>query len=85
MKRIYRYEVPVDDRWHDVPCAWPVLAVGCRREDAVEFWAHPAQGDTPAHRLRVYGTGHPIDDDTQYVGTAVTPGGDLVWHLMMKW
>ena len=29
----------------------------------------------------VEGTGHPIPDDHEYVGTAHTHGGMMVWHI----
>ena len=82
--RIYRYEVPVDDRWHIFKCG-PPLHVACRNPDVVEFWARPRNEDTdefvdPQH-FRVYGTGQEIPDEVRYVGTAIEPGGSLVWHL----
>lgn len=68
--RIYRYQVPVDDRWHTFHCG-PPLHVGCRDADIVEFWAYPASTDEfeDEQRLRVYGTGHDIPDEALYVGT----------------
>jgi hypothetical protein len=85
-QRIYRYEVPVDDRWHIFTCE-PPLWVGCRNHGFVEFWAYPAQetgdsGITDAQHLRVYGTGHEMPDELRHVGSTMTPDGALVWHLM---
>lgn len=81
--RIYRYEVPVDDRWHIIRSG-PPLHVACRQLDTVEFWA-PSHDDTVGsgeeRHFRVYGTGHEIPDGVLYVGTAIAPGGSLVWHL----
>jgi hypothetical protein len=79
-KRIYRYLVPVDDQWHDQDFDGEVLAVNCRRLDAVEFWA--VEGGIVPRCFRVVGTGHPMPEDARYVGTAVTPDGSLVWHLV---
>lgn len=84
MSRIYRYEVPVDDEWHAIECS-PALHVDCRELTVVEFWAHPAPEGTKARKFRVYGTGQEIDKAAMYVGTALAPGGGLVWHLMAKW
>lgn len=79
--RIFRFEVPVDDRWHEITgCSTP-LHVGCRDPRVVEFWAWQ-RDDLPARHLRVYGTGHPIPDGTHYRGTATAPGGGLIWHLV---
>lgn len=79
--QIFRFEVPVDDQWHDIPgCSTP-LHVACRHADTVEFWAW-RRDDLPARRLRVFGTGHLIPDGTHYRGTTIAPGGRLVWHLI---
>ncbi|MBD9721966.1 hypothetical protein PV755_09505 [Streptomyces caniscabiei] len=78
---VYRFEVPVDDRWHEIPACSTPLHVDCRDPRIVEFWAW-RRDDLPAWHLRVYGTGQPIPDGTKYRGTALAPGGHLVWHLI---
>lgn len=83
-KRIYRYEVPVDDCWHIIRSGKP-LHVACRQLDTVEFWAASPDdmaGSGEERHFRVYGTGHPMPDALTYVGTALAPGGHLVWHLV---
>lgn len=85
--RIFRYEVPVDDRWHplDVPDPCQIVQVGCRRRDVVEFWAISV-GSTWPRQFRVVGTGQPFDlNEDVYKGTAVVPEGDLVWHLTERY
>jgi hypothetical protein len=81
--RIFRYEVPVDDRWHEFELSGDVLAVGCRTPTLVEFWARHSD-DTPpvTRRFGVVGTGHPLPDNARHRGTVVAPGGHLVWHLL---
>lgn len=81
---IFRYEVPVDDAVHE---HWlspgPVLAVGCRDRTVVEFWTvYDPDTAGNARRFLVVGTGHPLPRRWTYVGTAVAPGGALVWHLI---
>lgn len=83
--RIYRYEVPVDDKWHTIKDVSPALHVACRELDTVEFWAHPVEQSVRVRAFRVYGTGHDIPPEAMYVGTALAPSGQLVWHLMAKW
>ena len=78
---IFRYEVPVDDRWHIFRCE-PPLWVGCRDYGFVEFWAYPAEDAMDVQHLRVYGTGHEMPDELRHVGSTMTPDGALVWHLM---
>lgn len=83
-QRIFRYEVPVDDRWHEIELrgGYP-LHVAARRRDVVEFWAHydESQPVVEKRRFIVVGTGHPLPAaPTVYHGTALA--GALVWHLL---
>jgi hypothetical protein len=82
VKAIYRYEVPVDDLAHRLMVAGPVLAVGCRRPDVVEFWALHDSAVTWYRWFQVFGTGQTLPEVVKYLGTAVAPGGQLVWHLL---
>jgi len=79
--RVFRYEVPVDDSWHEVRLSGPVVHVACRdgNPDVVHFWALADVGTTFTARMRVFGTGHDVPLDTVYRGTA--SAGPLVWHL----
>lgn len=79
---IYRYEVPVDDRWHPLQLSGEVLHVDCRNARVVELWAMHHEGPKAVRSFRVYGTGHPLPDGVDYIGTAIAPGGQLVWHLV---
>ena len=79
--QIFRYEVPVDDRWHEIAGCGTPLHVDCRDPWTVEFWAWQRE-DLPARRFRVFGTGQLIPDGTHYRGTTIAPGGQLVWHLI---
>lgn len=83
-ERIYRYEVPVDGRWHDITMAGAgTLRVGCRNVHVVEFWTtHDDVSVEEVRRFRVVGTGEPMPDGARWWGTAVAPGGRLVWHLV---
>lgn len=81
-RAIYRYEVPVDDAWHRVDVSGPILHVDSRDVATVEVWAWHEGQSTAGRELRVFGTGQPIPEGAKYVGTAIPPGGHLVWHLM---
>lgn len=81
MRRIFRYEVPVNGSIYR-HAAGPIHAVGCRELEVVEFWAL-ADPDAPKRSFIVVGTGHPLPDGVVHVhGAAVAPGGQLVWHLI---
>lgn len=86
MRRVLRWEVPVNDQWHDI--GWgKVVLVDARSFGTVEVWTeeHMAEATRPA---RVFGTGHPIespnDDPTavEHVGSCFdTQTKRLVWHV----
>lgn len=84
-RRILRYEVPVDGRWHRIDGALAPLHVGCRKTEVVEFRAWERPDDPTPADYRIYGTGHPIDADTvQYVGTTPDADNRLIWHLVRR-
>lgn len=84
-RSVYRYEIPVDDQWWFIELSGPIIHVATREARCVEIWA--LTGDEPkARSFRVFGTGQPLPDDNKpdclaHVGSAVVPGGALVWHL----
>lgn len=82
--RIFRYQVPVDDQVHVIDLNGNPYHVGCRDPEQVEFWAIHRDGvPTKARRFLVVGTGHELPPEPRRVwGTAVAPGGALVWHLI---
>lgn len=84
MSTVYRYGVPVDDLAHRFELSGPIVHVGTRRADVVEFWAVADKSAAQVIRwFQVIGTGHAIPEPAKgVVGTAVVPGGALVWHLV---
>jgi hypothetical protein len=79
--RVYRYQVPVDDRAHTLTLTGPIRHVAARQPDIVEVWAeHFENAPATARTLQAYGTGHPIPAGATWIGTALAPHG-LVWHL----
>lgn len=82
---IHRYEVPVDDRWHELRLSGAVLHVACRRFDVVELWALHSNGPELRRAFRAVGTGQPLPDEpTRHVGSALAAEGRLVWHVMER-
>lgn len=77
---IYRYQVPIDDRWHEFCLSGAILHVASRGPDAVDVWAYNSGGPEIARMLRVFGTGHPLPEGLRYVGTAIAE--PFVWHVM---
>ena len=82
-RRIFRYEVPVDDQWHVHALSGPIVHVGCRKPSVVEFWAFATNGPTVDRAFCAFGTGQPLPPAAaRHVGTVFAAGGALVWHLM---
>lgn len=82
MQRVLRWEVPVDDGWHEIG-AGRVVEVAARAHhqrpgDLVEVWTledfpGTSTADLCRRSVTVIGTGHPAPLDTEYLGTAVVP------------
>lgn len=82
MQRVLRWDVPVDDEWHEIG-AGRVVEVAARAHrkrpgDLVEVWTledHPgtSTADLPKRSVVVVGTGHPAPLDSEYLGTAIVP------------
>ncbi len=81
---VFRYEVPVDDAWHDITLSGPIMHVASRNGNVstVHFWALAGAGTPYTAKLRVFGTGHEVPLDAVYRGTAIAE--PLVWHLFEK-
>jgi hypothetical protein len=82
MDEIWRYVVPVDDRWHELVLSGAILHVASRRADEVDVWALSSGGPEVAREFRVFGTGHPLPEGVTHRGTALD--GPYVWHLMER-
>lgn len=82
MNRVLRYEVPVDDRWHALNLLGDIMHVATRRADVVELWVLDVDA-LVTREFRVFATGEqmPTGLHLRHVGTAIVPGGALVWHL----
>lgn len=81
MRKVFRYEVPVDDNWHKVSLtSAPVYVAG--DVNTVEFWAESLD-NVPATDMYfiVVGTGHVVPNGARYVGTCPRLPNGIVWHL----
>lgn len=83
---MFRYTVPIDDRAHAVPLSGDPVAValadGGWGDACVEFWAESTEGAAQANRaFQAFGTGHPLPEEAEYVGTCTRTPQGLVFHL----
>jgi hypothetical protein len=84
--RIFRYPLPITDSVRiDMPAGAEPISVGPPRNGAedLDMWAIVDPNSPAAPRtFLVVGTGNPIPDGcARFVGTVVTHGGALVWHV----
>lgn len=85
-RRVYRYELPVDDAWHELLLTSPPHHVAARDPRTVELWAlHDDDAPELVMSFRVVGTGQELPvPATRIVGTALAAGGSLVWHVVQR-
>jgi hypothetical protein len=83
-RAILRQTIPVDDQWHILSLRGPIVHVATRGEDYVEVWfIEDSETKAEDRAFRVIGTGQLLAPAlARHVGTAITPSGRFVWHLM---
>ena len=84
MKTIWKYELPMqEDVYLQMPEGAEVLSVG-EQHGRLCLWALVDDNAcTEGRAFSIRGTGYPADGvETQtHIGTVVTAGGALVWHV----
>lgn len=81
-RRVLKWTVPVDDEWHPIGSG-PVVLAACQfGVDAVQVWTDEHDdGNVLRRNARIYGTGHELPPFGQHLGSVMTVGGALVWHV----
>ncbi len=83
-RKMYRYEVPIDDQAHIFALTGgPVAVAASSNEGPVEFWAEHDWRKEPGkpRAFQVFGTGHPLPESARWAGTCQRTASGLVWHL----
>jgi hypothetical protein len=82
---VYRFEVPVDGKWHRHWVNGSILHVASRRPDIVEFWAqHSTTADLYSREFIVVGTGQELPDVAGWLHAGSCLSGPYVWHLIQR-
>lgn len=88
MRRVFKYDIPLTRATFDMPDGARIVHVACQHDaSSVQLWAEVDDATlTRRRQFHIFGTGHPIPEDTGgrefiHVGTAIAPGGALVWHV----
>jgi hypothetical protein len=79
-RRMFRYEIPVDDRAHEFKLTGSPVAVATPDLGTVEFWAEHDGAASATRAFRVFATGQPLPDGARWAGTCPRIRG-IVWHL----
>ena len=78
MKTVYKYSLR-SRASVELPAGAVVLHVGLDPQGQGAFWAFvDTDNDTETRRFVVTGTGHPVPDGLEFLGTYVE--GPFVWH-----
>ena len=81
--RVLRWSVHVDDKFHPIGSGKVVLVACQYGPSVVQVWTE--EKDEPVMRsAMVIGTGDDAPDFTEHVGSALTAGGSIVWHVYAK-
>jgi len=85
MKTIYKYRVPMPGP-ADIRMPQGAIVLSFQTQNGAPFiWALVDEDEPVAVKeLRMYGTGHPVEDvgSLKFIGT--TQQGPFVWHLFEK-
>lgn len=84
MKRVLKWNVPVDDRRHEVGAGRVVhVAAQYGDVDILQLWTEEETEEVALIEAQVFGTGHEYPDNGVAVGTVLVHGGELVWHVVV--
>jgi len=87
-RKIYKYILEVtDEQIKELPAGAEFLHVGIQGSypSSIQLWAIvDPSADPEQRRFIIHGTGHPVARSlhaSAHIGTVITPGGHLVWHV----
>lgn len=74
-----------DEQVFSTPAGVSLCHVGAQNDlPTIWFECEPGGAFSTEQVFRVFGTGHEVPGGWMYVGTAITHGGALVWHVFKK-
>lgn len=84
-RRILKWPIPVDDQRHPIGSG-AVVHVACQHHPGVvEVWTDEPDADhVDITSAQVYGTGQPLPELDEVLGTALVLDGALVWHVLRR-
>ena len=85
MKRVLKWNIPVDDRRHTIG-GGQVLHAACQNHyDVIQVWTEETGEKPDRIEAQIFGTGYTYPDDGVAVATVPVKFGthDLVWHVIV--
>lgn len=80
-RRILKWLIPVDDQPHNVDTGRIIHIAATDDPGIIQAWTDTRGEPNTGRTVQAYGTGHPLPDHADILGTALAPLG-LVWHLV---
>ena len=82
MKTIHKYQFAVNDVVElEMPVGAQILSLQVQNGVPCIWAKVETAAKSKYRRFRVYGTGHPISEDGNFIGTFQMHGGTLVFHM----
>jgi hypothetical protein len=82
---VHRFEVPVDNQWHQHWLNGSLLHVAARRPSVVEFWAqYNTEADLFSREYIVVPTGAELPDVAGWLHAGTCISGAHVYHLVTR-
>lgn len=78
--RVLKWNVPVDDKPHEIGSGSVVLVACQNGPEAVQVWTEE-ETKYRLRKARVYGTGMVVRDGATHLGSTMALDGALVWHV----
>jgi hypothetical protein len=81
-KTVRKFPLPIEDYVElDMPVGAKIIKVG-EQFGKLCIWALvDPSARTEQRHLRIAGTGHPVEPEAVFIGTAICAHGALVWHV----
>jgi hypothetical protein len=81
VKRVLKWNVPVDDNPHAIGNGKVVHVAVQGYPDTVQVWTEEAGDVRVTRQVQVFGTGQELRGAHGHIGSCLTGGNALVWHV----
>lgn len=79
-KTVYKYPLRADSDITELGLSGRVLHFA-EQHGRLVLWAHHTNTQPMLRKFQVVGTGQPVPENSEYIGSTLTSGGHFVFHL----